>query len=186
MQGSDMNRYLPLAVLLTLCTSISAKPLDDARRCPDGPTILFGSAYRLCLPADVLQQSAIAALDDLVIKFADGSFFFGKLITPALDGLPSNFDMRLYPEYALGQCDAGTLPVDQQEKARNSVAALRSQIGEFTAVKKSSGRHTLYLAEGKQHAHVFVVIPDDAGRVLQLGFTNVSPDTLQRVLKGFE
>ena len=161
------------------------KPLDARNRCEQSPAIVFSYRFTLCLPQPLANQTAIAKADDLLIKFYDGSYIFGKVITADMDALPATFDMRRYPEYAFGIRDLSELPSEQGLKFKNALEILRGRIPDSKFLKTESGGLTTYLMYGKESAEAFVV-STDSEQVLQVGFSNIGFDKVQLILKGFK
>lgn len=181
-----MKWSIPFFISLAASLVQAAKPLDIDRRCDGVPSILFSPVFTLCLPAELVNQSAIIKADNLIIKFYDGSHFYGQVITPELDALPASFDMRLYPEYAFGMRAPNDLPSDQREKASNSVAVLKQRYGSLKPMKTETGKFTIYLLSGKEGSEAFVVINGKSDQVLQVGFSGIDQNKVQQILKGFK
>jgi hypothetical protein len=62
----------------------------------------FGSVFKLSVPADKLQGSTVFYSDELSIKLNNGKLISGMVISNESENLPSEFDIRKYPDYIFG------------------------------------------------------------------------------------
>lgn len=178
-----MRLNLLFALLIVMPVMAQNKPLDAHSRCDQSLAVVFSHKFTLCLPSPLFQQAAIAKADDLLIKFYDGSYFFGKILTPEMDALPADFDMRLYPEYASGMRPLSELPVEHAQKFQGLQEVLRGRMHDSKFTKTHSGDRTIYLMYEKESSEALVV-SDDSSQILQLGFSKLSLEKVQRILKG--
>lgn len=179
-----MNRLSILFLAFTLCAGSIAQPIKDEHRCTNATALLFGSAFTLCASPELLRDTAIIKADDLIVKFVDGSYFFGKLITADMDQLPAGFDMRNYPEYALGLREPKGFPPAIAEKFSNNIRALSDQYGPFKPITFRKERRVVYLISGKSGAEAFVIHNDDADHIVQFGFSGVDVEKVKSILEG--
>jgi hypothetical protein len=172
-----------LALLIAVPVAAQNKPLEPRSRCELSLAIIFSPEFTLCLPPSLLKQAAIAKADDLVVKFYDGSYFFGKIITSEMDGFEPDFDMRRYPEYVLGIREASELPPEQAGNFKRALEILRYRMPNYKVIKSQSGKLTTYLMYGGGSAEAFVV-SDSTDQALQVGFSKIDLNTTQGILKG--
>jgi hypothetical protein len=178
-----MRAIIQLIALSAISFTVIAAPTDSKNICKDSISLVYSPAYRLCLPQTFYRNTAITPVGDLLVKFEDGSFFFGKVISADMDGLPADFDMRLYPEYLYGMRDAAKAP--QSENFQNSLTVLKQRYKEFAPKKISLSNVTVYLVGGQKEAEAYVVLLDKKDTVLLLGFSEVDMQKINIILKGF-
>lgn len=174
-------RFLALAII---AVKALAEPIAPENICNGSISLVYSPAYRLCLPQDFYRDAAITAAGDLLVKFADGSYFFGKIISADMDGLPETFDMRLYPEYLYGIRDLRNSP--QPERFRNSTSILQQRYGNLKPKKSESNGVTIYFVNGNQEAEAYIVLDSKKETVLLLGFSHIDTQKIGTILKGFQ
>lgn len=85
-----------------------------------GATFSYSGIFSIKFPQDWIQNSTVMFTDGLAIKTTQGNYLVGQILMAGTDGLPSDFDMRLYPELVLRIKDYTGPSQEFKEKLNNS------------------------------------------------------------------
>lgn len=88
-------------------------------------TFSYSGVFTINFPKDWILGSTVLVTDGLTLKTKRGNYIAGQIITGGIDGLPSDFDMRLYPELVLGIKEYTGSSKEFKEKLTNSQSVFK-------------------------------------------------------------
>lgn len=182
-------KFLAALVIGWMASSaLLAEEIARSPHCPDSVGLAVSPAFVLCLPLDFYRNALVVSADDLLVKRADGSAFFAKVIDPEMDDLPSDFDMRDYPKYLLGLTETGSafnaLPVPIQAKFSTTREVLEERLDFSAATITRSDDRTVYLIPGPSGAEVYIAKHQRPDQILLISFREVDTPTIHSIIKG--
>lgn len=178
-----MRCFATACFLMTCASSLSyaAKP------CPTDDYIrLVSGIFSACLSPQLYKNVTVAKASDLLIKLPDGSYFGLAIVLPQSDSLPETFDMRLYPEYALGLKPPEGMTKEQVTVVTNSLAVLKTQFGPAKPTKYKSKDKTIYTISHGGDTQAYVAAEQTKDQVLFLTFHKMDDHKVQAILRGIQ
>lgn len=91
--------------------------------------VFFSGYFSAHLSTPSLEGATFFVSDGPGVKFANGSYLAGSLITREGENFDYSFQLRDYPLYLFGLKDTGQLTTDQAEKFQRSHEALKHSLG---------------------------------------------------------
>lgn len=167
-------------------SAVSADGIRPRNQCPGSLSIVYGQSYRLCQPLQFYADTALMPDANGTLKFKDGSYFFGRIITRSEEGLPDSFDMSDYPRALLGEIDPSGLSKDLTEKLKNTRAIFRDRLGNREYKKITENGITSYVIPSVDYTEIYMVKQGRSEEVLLMGFQRVTDDLVKTIVKGVQ
>ena len=175
-----------ICYVFLILASIST-PSHAAKPCPgDNYLRLVSGGFTLCLSPQLHKNLTIAKASDLLVKLPDGSYFGLAIVLPLADSLPETFDMRMYPEYALGLKKPQGMTKEQTEVVANSLAILKTQFGPAKPAKYKNKEKTIYTISSGTDTQAYVAAENISDQVLFLTFHQMDNQKVNAILEGVQ
>jgi hypothetical protein len=178
-------RFLTTTFLLL----ISASGLSYAAKgCPqdDYLKLMLSGRFDLCLPLQFYRNAIIGKPGGLLVKLPSGGFFGAEVFSPEMDSLPKTFDMRTYPELALGLKAPSGMTKEQTAAVTNSVSALKARFGSSQPLKIKIKDKTIYTISDGVSTEALIALDEVKDQVLFLNFGKMDEQTVQLILGGVQ
>lgn len=146
--------------------------------------ISYAPDFKLEISTKDLELATVFLAEGISVRFSDGGYLSGLLITKELESLSSNFDIRDYPKYIFGLKNIAELDENQREIFLNSIENIKHTYGEREAVAYHHGNTVAYTVCANDSCLSFVVKSENKNQILMVNGVKVSRKYFSEVVKG--